>query len=142
MARFGPGLERRQGFLFRVVDIGLEIFALAATIRRADKIAKSGSAEAPQAVELADFFAKQTRRHIEVLFHQLWNNDDSQATRLGAELLEGKHTWIENVLELPFSTEDLRPRTMDEIMAKREGRSDEPTAKQVPAPDELRVAGE
>ena len=121
MARFGPGLERRQGFLFRIVDIGLEIFVLAATVRHADKLAKAGSEEAARAVDLADFCARQARRRIDVLFRQLWRNDDARATRLGKELLKGNHTWVEEgITPLPYSIEDLRPKTMEEILGARE----------------------
>lgn len=121
MARFGPRLERRQGFLFRIVDIGLEIFALAATIRHAHKREVDGAEDAARAVALADLFARQSRRRIDRLFHELWSNDDSRATRVGIELLEGKHTWLERgITPLPYSIEDMRPKTMDEILAERQ----------------------
>ena len=133
MARFGPGLERRQGFLFRIVDIGLEIFALAATVRHAHKLQQEGFEDAARAVDLADFFARQTRRNIDMLFHQLWRNDDARATRVGQELLAGKHTWLERGVDpLPYTIEDLRPKTMDEILNEREERKSE-TPREQPA---------
>jgi hypothetical protein len=141
MVRFGPGLERRQGFLFRVVDIGLEIFALTATVRRAHKLEQEGAAEAAQATALADYFARQTRRRIEVLFHDLWRNDDAQATQIGLEMLEGKHLWIErSIPQLPYETEDLRPRTMDEIFEEREAKKAKSPAEKPTAREELRSA--
>ncbi len=135
MARFGPGLERRQGFLFRVVDIGLEIFALASTIRHAHKLQQEGFEDAARAVDLADFFARQTRRNIDALFRQLWRNDDARATRIGQELLAGKHTWIERGVDpLPFTAEDLRPKSMDEILSERQkGRKSETVEEEPPA---------
>jgi len=141
MARFGPGLERRQGFLFRIVDIGLEIFALAATVRHAHKLQQDGNEAAAQAVNLADFFARQTRRRIDELFHELWNNDDARATQLGLDLLAGKYTWIERgITPLPYSTEDLRPRTMDEILSDREQRKSEPPLEEPDAAEEIQIA--
>jgi hypothetical protein len=120
MARFGPGLERRQGFLFRVVDIGLEIFALAATVRRADKLRQDGAEHAEEAVALADYFARQSRRQIDALFRDLWRNDDAQATRIGLAMLQGKHEWVErSIPELPFTIDDLRPKTMEQIFDER-----------------------
>lgn len=140
MLRFGPSLERRQGFLFRVVDIGLEIFALTSTIRHAHKLEREGVEEASQAVELADFFARQTRRTIDRLFHELWSNDDARATRVGQDLLAGKHTWLERgITAMPYSIDDLRPTPMDEILDKRaekKGASEE----REPASEELRIA--
>src|SRR5688500_6962398 len=42
MVRFGPKLERKQIVLFRAVDIGDELFAMAASISRADMLSKRG----------------------------------------------------------------------------------------------------
>ncbi len=121
IARFGPGLERRQAFLFRIVDIGVEIFALSATLRHAYKLQKEGSEDAARAVELADFFARQSRRTIDDLFRDLWSNDDERATRVGGHLLKGDYTWLERgITPLPYTEEDLRPRTMEEILLDRE----------------------
>jgi hypothetical protein len=139
MARFGPGLERRQGFLFRIVDIGIEIFALAATVRHAHKLQQDGAEDAAQAVDLADFFARQTRRNIDMLFRQLWRNDDARATRVGLDLLAGKHTWVERgITPMPYSAEDLRPKSMEEILLEREER--EPAPEQPAAQEKLRIA--
>jgi hypothetical protein len=140
MMRFGPGLERRQGFLFRIVDIGIEIFALASTIRHAHKLEEAGVEEASQAVELADFFARQTRRTIDSLFHELWSNDDARATRVGRDLLEGKHTWLERgVPALPYSIDDLRPTPMEEVLRERdEGK--QAASEREARPEERRIA--
>ncbi len=141
IARFGPGLERRQGFLFRIVDIGIEIFALAATVRHAHKLQEDGAEDAAQAVDLADFFARQTRRNIDALFHQLWRNDDAQATRVGLDLLAGKHTWLERGIDpLPYSVDDLRPKSMEEILEEREQRKRDRTPEQPTTQDEVRTA--
>jgi len=75
------------------------------------------------------------------LFHELWNNDDARATRLGLDLLAGKHTWIERgITPLPYSTEDPRPRTMDEILSDREQRKSEVTSEEPTAADEIQIA--
>ena len=141
IARFGPGLERRQGFLFRIVDIGIEIFALAATVRHAHKLQEDGAEDAAQAVDLADFFARQTRRNIDTLFHQLWRNDDAQATRVGLDLLAGKHTWLERGIDpLPYSVDDLRPKSMEEILEEREQRKRDRTPEHPTTQGEVRTA--
>src|SRR5881628_3439996 len=41
MIRFGPKLELRQGVLFRLVDVGSELFAMAATCFRAQRLMQS-----------------------------------------------------------------------------------------------------
>ena len=141
MARFGPGLERRQGFLFRAVDIGLEIFVLAATIRRADKLRQDGVEHAAEAVALADYFARQTRRNIDALFRGLWRNDDARATRVGIDMLNGKHAWLErSIPELPYSVEDLRPKTMDEIFEERKSKKEKGSEEASEPQEERRIA--
>lgn len=141
MARFGPGLERRQGFLFRAVDIGLEIFVLAATIRRADKLRQDGVEHADEAVALADYFARQSRRNIDGLFRGLWRNDDARATRVGIDMLNGKHAWLErSIPELPYSVEDLRPKTMDEIFEERKSKKSEGSKEESAEQKERRIA--
>ncbi len=121
MARFGPGLEHRQGFLFRAVDIGLEIFALAASVNYAQRLAAAGGEEGARAQDVADLFAREQKLLIKTLFSRLWGNNDKQAMRLGQEMLDGRHEWLESgVLSLPYSIEDLRPKSMDELIAEHE----------------------
>src|SRR3954469_21657114 len=75
MARFGPKLEREQVLLGRFVDIGTELFALAATCARAQSTADA------DALPVADYFCKTARLRIEDLFHQLHHNVDKTGYR-------------------------------------------------------------
>ena len=54
MSRWQAGLEHRQSFLGRIVDIGAELFAMAAACTRAEMLRRSEPAQAKGAVELAD----------------------------------------------------------------------------------------
>ncbi|MCB0297746.1 MAG: acyl-CoA dehydrogenase, partial [Calditrichaeota bacterium] len=76
MLRHGPGLEKRQAFLGRIVDIGAELFAMAATVSKARKVFKEGDRNA---VNLAILFCQGARRRIEANFNALWTNDDRAA---------------------------------------------------------------
>ena len=40
---FGPKLEQRQSVLFRLVDVGAELFAMTAAISRAETMARAGN---------------------------------------------------------------------------------------------------
>ena len=91
IARWQAGLEERQSFLGRIVDIGAELFAISAAVVYADTI----GSERPEARELADLFCRQARRRADALFGELWSNDDRRAYGFAQELLDGKHTWIE-----------------------------------------------
>ena len=79
MVRFGPKLELRQAVLFRLVDVGAELFAMAATISRAHALAAKGDA---QALELADVFCRHARRRVDQLFRETFGKDDVATYRL------------------------------------------------------------
>jgi alkylation response protein AidB-like acyl-CoA dehydrogenase len=92
MARWQGGLERRQGFLARIVDIGAELFAMAASCVRAQTRREDGD---PASAQLADVFCWQARLRIERLFEALWENTDATDERLANAVLAGRHTWLE-----------------------------------------------
>ncbi len=111
MVRFGAAAERKQAFLFRLVDIANELLAMAAGISRAAALAKAGRPEAAQAARLADHFCATNRRTVRALFHALWRNDDDAAYRMGREVLSGQHEWLEKGgIGLGLDVDDLRPR--------------------------------
>ena len=92
-------MQNKQAFLFRVVDVANELFAMAATCTRADAMRKTGHADADRALELADLFCRGARRKIKRLFVDLWANDDNRKYRVAQNVLKGKHTWLERTLE-------------------------------------------
>jgi len=95
MIRFGPKLEYRQAVLFRLVDVGGELFAMAATCSRAQWLAKTDPAAGRRAVEVADLFCRQARARISSKFRELWRNADTKAYRVAQETLAGEHRWLE-----------------------------------------------
>ncbi|HYL56721.1 MAG TPA: acyl-CoA dehydrogenase family protein [Gemmatimonadales bacterium] len=95
MMRFGPKLEFRQAVLFRLVDVGAELFAMAAACSRAQWLAKTDPAAGRRAVELADLFCRQARARVNGKFHELWRNADTKAYRVAQETLAGEHRWLE-----------------------------------------------
>ncbi len=76
MSRWQAGLEHRQGFLGRIVDIGAELFAMAAACSRAEMLKADDPAQGEAAYELADAFCAQSRVRVEELFDRLWRNTD------------------------------------------------------------------
>ncbi|HKJ92834.1 MAG TPA: acyl-CoA dehydrogenase family protein, partial [Longimicrobiales bacterium] len=101
MARFGPGLEKRQGVLFRLVEIGAELFAMSATCAFAmKKVGRDGAGREP--FELADLFCRLSRRKIEHLFDTVFDNDDTHTYEVAQRVLDGKHAWVETgIIEPP-----------------------------------------
>ena len=67
-------MERKQGFLFRCVDVVMELFAMTATVARARQMVEDGDPEAKKALELADLFCRMSRRKTRRLFGDLWAN--------------------------------------------------------------------
>src|SRR6266566_3532935 len=95
MMRFGPKLEQRQAVLFRLVDAGAELFAMAATCARAQRLAQKDPAAARSARSLADLFCRQARARIATKFEGLWSNTDVPTYRVAQEVLAGEHRWLE-----------------------------------------------
>ena len=99
MALFREKLERRQVFLFRLVDVVNELFAMSATISRAIALEKRAAPEAKQAAELADAFCRNSRRTVKRRFKQLWNNDDAVKVAVSRSVLDGSCRFMEPVAE-------------------------------------------
>jgi alkylation response protein AidB-like acyl-CoA dehydrogenase len=111
MVVFRAAAERKQAFLFRLVDIANELLAMSASVARADALARAGRPEAAQAAKLADHFCLTDRRKVRALFAALWKNDDDRAYAVGRDVLDGKHAWIEQGnMPLGITIEDLVPR--------------------------------
>jgi alkylation response protein AidB-like acyl-CoA dehydrogenase len=106
----GPALERRQAFLFRIVDIAMDLFAMTAVVVRAQRMRERGAASASGAASLADLFSRATRRQARERFRALWFNDDAARYEAGLAVLTGAHTWLESgVVGLRRNTESLVP---------------------------------
>ncbi len=87
-------LQHKQGFLFRLVDVADELFAMAAAVSRAEALRRKGDASAAEAANLADLFCRGSRRKVGQLFHNLWHNDDDRKYKAGIAVLDGRHAWL------------------------------------------------
>jgi hypothetical protein len=105
MVVYGPKLQNKQGFLFRIVDIANELFAMAASCSRAHAMEQTGHEHAAQAVELTDLFCRMSRRKIRRLHQDLWSNDDVRRYKVAQRVLAGRHAWLEKGI---LSLEDQR----------------------------------
>lgn len=90
MARWQGGLEHKQGFLARVVDIGAELFAMTAVCLRAH-----AEDAAPNSTRLAHAYCRQARLTVARLFRDLWVNTDVSDDQVARDVLDGEHTWLE-----------------------------------------------
>jgi hypothetical protein len=78
--------------LFRAVDIGAELFAIAATCSRARQEEKRGN---KGAVALADVFCREARLRVDTLFAHLYGPTDDSVYRLSQQVLKGEYAWLE-----------------------------------------------
>jgi alkylation response protein AidB-like acyl-CoA dehydrogenase len=95
MLVYQAGLQNKQAFLFRLVDVANELFAVAATVSRAHALGVQHRPEARDAAELADVFCRTARRRVKQLFQDLWGNDDVLNYRTALDVLKGRHEWLE-----------------------------------------------
>lgn len=97
MARYGPKLERRQSVLFRLVDVGAELFAMSATCVHAQHlVSRNPNDRTP--LRLADLFCRHAKRRIARSFRDVFRNHDGITYRVAQETLAGKYAWLEKGL--------------------------------------------
>jgi alkylation response protein AidB-like acyl-CoA dehydrogenase len=96
MGRWQAKMEYKQAFLGRIVDIGAELFAMAASCARAEMIRKEDPERGKAAYELAEAFCVQSRLRIEEAFDRLWTNSDGVDLGLSTRVLDGAYTWLED----------------------------------------------
>jgi hypothetical protein len=93
MAKFGPKLEREQIVLGNFVDIGVELFVMAATLSYADHLVGANPADqTPQ--ELADLYCREARRRIDSNFRAVQGNFNRQYDKVAGLLMDGKLGWL------------------------------------------------
>ncbi|MFF5075795.1 acyl-CoA dehydrogenase family protein [Actinoplanes sp. NPDC000266] len=102
MSRWQGKLERKQGFLGRIVDIGAELFAMSAACVRA----RAERERRPEGAELADLFCRQARLRTEALFTALWENNDSVDVRAAKRLVQGRYGLLEEGVIAPRRDEN------------------------------------
>jgi alkylation response protein AidB-like acyl-CoA dehydrogenase len=97
MSRWQGKLERKQGFLGRIVDIGAELFAMSAVCVRA----RAERRDRPEGAELADLFCRQARLRADALFAALWDNTDSLDVKVARRVLDGRYAFLEEGIVTP-----------------------------------------
>jgi alkylation response protein AidB-like acyl-CoA dehydrogenase len=96
MIRHGAGLQRKQMLLFRGVDIGAELYAMATTCARAQMMVRTSHPHAREAVQLADVFCLMARRRILQSFQMMGSNEDTAIYKAARAILDGDQVWLED----------------------------------------------
>ena len=92
--RFGPGLERRQAVLGRLVDNGGDLLAMIASCVRAVKLVKDNPADRTP-IELADAACRLARRRIDARFKAVFRNDDAAVYKVARGAMSDRYEWLE-----------------------------------------------
>jgi alkylation response protein AidB-like acyl-CoA dehydrogenase len=95
MGRWQARLEYKQAFLGRIVDIGAELFAMAACCSRAEMLLQTAPERGAAAYELAEAYCEQARIRVDGYFDQLWRNTDDIDHELSSNVLAGDYAWLE-----------------------------------------------
>lgn len=92
MVRYQAKLQVKQAFLFRAVDIGLDLFTLAAAISKAESQPHRASTQD----KLVKVLFKKIKRRTKANFKALWRNEDKQKYNVARQILEGELEWLES----------------------------------------------
>ncbi|MBI1977765.1 MAG: acyl-CoA dehydrogenase, partial [Candidatus Omnitrophica bacterium] len=95
MMWFQQGLEKKQRLLGRVVNIGTDLFAMAASCSKAALLVSRNPSD-QGSVELASLFCRDAERRVRGHLRTLFKNDDTYAYGIARKVLEGKYEWLED----------------------------------------------
>src|SRR3954454_20550390 len=109
MGRYQARLEQKGALLGRIVDVGSEIFAIAAACTYASTLAENDPARRDDVFELAGLFCGQARRRAEHKFNELWANDDDAQYATAQRILDGKFEFFESDLVDPAGSGPMTP---------------------------------
>ncbi len=88
----GPKMEQKQVQLARIVDIGAELFAIAASATRAQRLIAEGKPEA-EVLKLFNHFCAGARVRVADNFRGMKSNHDAQGYKLAQDVLKG-YEWM------------------------------------------------
>lgn len=95
MARYQQGLEKKEMLLGRLMEIGTDLFAIAATASYAATLYKKNPRDR-NPLDLAAYFCDIAQRRIAKRFDDIASNADKEANQVAAEVIDGKSKWLEN----------------------------------------------
>ena len=96
MAVYGPKLERKTLILARFVDVGTDLYAMAASLSRAEMLLAQDPSN-KTVNDVVDLFCRIARRRIKNNFKLVWDRaHDNLIDKVGKQFLEGGLSWMVN----------------------------------------------
>jgi len=74
------------------------MFAMAATVARAEMMRRKDSTGADEAARLADLFCRGARRRVQLLFEGMASNSDRDSYGIAQGVLGGEYLWLEDTV--------------------------------------------
>jgi hypothetical protein len=109
MAVYQAKMERKQAFLFRCVDVVMELFTMVATMSHARTLKDKNKPNAEEAIMLADLHCRNARRKVQQSFKALWSNDDNTKNKVAASVMKGDQAWLQaGIMGLGLTQEQFR----------------------------------
>jgi alkylation response protein AidB-like acyl-CoA dehydrogenase len=93
MAKFGPKLEFEQLVLASFVDIGTDLFAMSASLARAEAMLTKDPAN-EDLQNLVDFYCRNARERIQASFHRVKYNHNRLLNKVSRAYVDGKLDWL------------------------------------------------
>jgi alkylation response protein AidB-like acyl-CoA dehydrogenase len=117
MALYQAKMEKKQAFLFRTVDVVMELFAMSVVCARARAMKESGHPNADEAMQLADLFCDMSSRRVQSSFRSLWRNDDADAGKVTRRVMDGDYDWLakDGVVDLDLPADAWEPRNFQRL---------------------------
>jgi alkylation response protein AidB-like acyl-CoA dehydrogenase len=95
MVKYRQHLERKQMLLGRLMEIGTDLFAMAATCSYVASNNEKTSLDESRLL-LADYFCSLARRRVEDRFAALSKNDDEKTNTIAKKVMDKDYRWLES----------------------------------------------
>ncbi len=93
MAKYKKKLEHKQMILGRLMDIGTDLFVMAATCSYAELQAKKFNNSS--AIDLAEYFCELAQQRIDANFAELSDNADAHTNSIAKRIVNKEYKWLE-----------------------------------------------
>lgn len=104
MMRYRKELEHKQMLLGRLIEIGTDLFVMAATCSYA--ISESKAQQGSQSpIHMAEYFCQIAMRRIQERFAQLTDNDDFVTNQIAGRVMDKEYVWMEEGI-IPVATDE------------------------------------
>lgn len=95
MARYQQRLEKEQLLLANLVEIGVDLFVMAASLARAEQLVKHDPGDTSP-LDLCDLFCKNARLRIAQQFKALKRNHNADFGRVADAVMDGTYRWMQD----------------------------------------------